>query len=110
MKRYSKFFFIVGLTTFLALLGVMFYINARFPNEGLAQTNPLVILAESLLVLFLVNSTFLWINGVRILKERWSVTGEYQKLFLFWAMVAVAPFIGYVLWLLERRQENEPNV
>ncbi len=106
MKPYSNFAFIAGLVCFFAIILVAVFLAVQFPDGGIDEGGSIILSVKLLVILFLLNSAILWINGIRILRERWNRIGEYEKLFWLLAMVCLVGIIGYILWYLERRQER----
>lgn len=110
MKRYSKYFFVAGLGSLPAGILILVYASIRFQDGPVDDASWMIISMKSLVAIFLVCSGFLWVNGVRILRERWDVTDEHQKLFWVFAMICLVGVIGYILWFLERRQGRSDEV
>src|SRR6266576_2100148 len=106
MKPYSNFAFFAGLVCLVALIVVAGTLAVQFPHGGIGENNRVVLLGKFLVVLFLVNSTVLWINGVRVLRERWNAADEFKKLLWLLAMLWLAVIVGYILWYLEHRAET----
>lgn len=104
-KACATYAFVLGLGCLVLIFVDLAILDAQYPNGG-AEESGWVLTAKLLGGLFLISSAILWINGVRILRERWDVTDESQKLFWLAAMVFFAGIVGYVLWYLERRQER----